>query len=178
MKNKEWDEKMRKRAPIIEGFFTSIVSIPVLLVVMSLIKGEYVEYTKYGQIIYARIINHHTEVQSGESEPDTHFIDVSPINKTLNINISDTITFQAVDNHFLIKNKERESFFGNYEIGDTVKIQLTNYRGARLLRWKNWQANQPANIKTKIWMFLLIIVLIVVFVGMNLKTFKIIRNKQ
>jgi hypothetical protein len=54
---------------------------------------------------------------------------------------------------------------------------LTLSAYARLLKWENWQANQPANIKTKFWMFMLIVVLSAVFVGLNHRIYKLIRKK-
>jgi hypothetical protein len=52
-----------------------------------------------------------------------------------------------------------------------------NNKNARLLKWENWQANQPASIKTKFWMFMLIVVLSAVFVGLNHRIYKLIRKK-
>ncbi|MBE8723976.1 hypothetical protein [Flavobacterium hungaricum] len=132
--------QIKQLKKIFLGPFLFILIILLLFISFHLVKSEYNEYFKYGQISKGIVNNTYFE-SSGDSPPTSLFycnIKTGTQNYTFEI--------QNADQSFVLSAEEIR-LIEEIKKNDTVTIKIVNDKEAKILEWKNLQIN-PVN---KFW---------------------------
>ncbi len=156
--------------------FLSILCLPILFFSGLLIKVEYDEFSLYGSIEEARIINIHSESGSRSGEYGDHYtfdIEILNSNKFKDQNYSILL---LVDSDSALQNKKDLQFVSNAKTDDLITVKILNSHQAKILTWKGKSINSKMNYSGKFWRWVLILILILMLNLLFYKIYKTIKK--
>jgi hypothetical protein len=147
--------------------FLLIISIAFLFFSSHLIKLEYQEYFKYGQITTGNVIDTYWESSGGSPPTSLFFCKIKTGSKNYIYEI------QNADNSFMLSDNE-QLLIEQIEKGNSVKIKILNEKQVKILEWNKIVINSSNQFWNIFGLWLTIFILIFAAIGLLYKIYLLI----